>query len=337
VSRAEVLSTPLLAVRDLAVTYPGRRGRHEEVRAVDGVSFDIPQGTTVALVGESGSGKTTIGNAILGVVRPSRGVIELSGSKIVDADVVERHTISERIQVVFQDPYGSLNPSRTIAQTLVEPLLGKGRRVKGDRGALVLQALRSVGLPDEVATRYPLQFSGGQRQRIAVARATVSKPDLIILDEPVSSLDLSVQAQILNLISEMQRVEGLSYLFISHDLAVVRRMANTIVILYRGRVVECGPAKSVTDHPHHPYSVALLNAAPVPDPEVQKQRRIVRKSQIVSHIGVEVASHGCRFAARCPMAIKLCSEVEPELRPTPVGTFSACHRLHDVETVLPRI
>jgi oligopeptide/dipeptide ABC transporter ATP-binding protein len=220
----------------------------------------------------------------------------------------------------------------------VEPLLvKKGRKSKSEREALVLRALHRVGLPNEVATRYPEQFSGGQRQRIAVARAIVTSPDLVILDEPVSSLDLSVQAQILNLLMDMQRDEGLSYLFISHDLAVVRRMADTIVVLYRGRIVESGSAKDVADHPHHPYSVALLNAAPVPNPEIQKLRRKALREQINSRSDARVESVGCRYAARCPLAIELCLRVQPELRLTPVGTMSACHRMADVEIALPRI
>lgn len=327
----DVASPPLLSVHDLSVTFSGKRSRRRKVQAVDDVSFDIPAGTTVALVGESGSGKSSIGNAVLGLARASSGYVEFHGERIVDATTVNRDRIAQRIQVIFQDPFGSLNPSRTIGQTMIEPLLVRRHHFEGDRRAAVDDALTSVGLSPDVAARYPSQFSGGQRQRIAIARAMITHPELVICDEPVSSLDLSVQAQILNLLEEEQRRRQLSYLFISHDLAVVRRFAQSVIVLYRGRVVECGPIAPVSSTPRHPYTVALLSAAPVPDPDKQRARREHRKELSLKLTDGDESVGGCSFAPRCAMAIPRCREERPELRITPEGTESACHRLDEVD------
>jgi oligopeptide/dipeptide ABC transporter ATP-binding protein len=320
---------PLLELQGLEVTFGGTR-RRPPLRAVADVNFEVPAGRTVALVGESGSGKSTIGNAILGMVRPSSGQIRFGGELLVDEHTVDRERISRDIQVVFQDPYGSLNPSRTIGQTMVEPLLVKSRGFGGDRGQAVREALEQVGLPATTADRYPSEFSGGQRQRIAIARAMITGPELVICDEPVSSLDLSVQAQILNLLAEQQRSRQLSYLFISHDLAVVRRVADDIVILYRGRVVERGAASEVIKRPHHPYTVSLLSAAPVPNPALQRARREARRVFTVRTASTEAASEGCPFATRCPLVLDVCLRERPELAPTANGTQAACHRAAEV-------
>jgi len=330
VTITEVTAPPLLSVHDLSVTFSGGRSRRRQVRAVDDVSFDIPMARTVALVGESGSGKSSIGNAVLGLARASSGFVEFHGERIIDATTVMRDQITQRIQVIFQDPFGSLNPSRTIGQTMVEPLLVRRHHFEGDRAATVDAALTNVGLSPDVATRYPSQFSGGQRQRIAIARAMITRPELVICDEPVSSLDLSVQAQILNLLAEQQQRFQLSYLFISHDLAVVRRFADSVLVLYRGRIVERGPITPVTTTPRHPYTVALLNAAPVPDPDLQRIRRERRRQLSLKVSDGDAHTRGCSFAPRCPMAIARCIEERPELRVTPEGTESACHRLDDV-------
>jgi peptide/nickel transport system ATP-binding protein len=266
----------------------------------------------------------------LGLVHASSGFAEYRGERIVDATTVNRERISQNIQVIFQDPFGSLNPSRTIRQTMVEPLLVRNRHFNGDKNAEVDGALESVGLSPAAADRYPTQFSGGQRQRIAIARAMITKPELVICDEPVSSLDLSVQAQILNLLAEQQRLRKLSYLFISHDLAVVRRFAESVIVLYRGRVVESGLIAPVTATPHHPYTVALLGAAPVPNPKLQRARRERRRLLMVNATDGDEAPNGCSFAARCPMAIERCVHERPELRLTPVGTQSACHRFEEI-------
>jgi peptide/nickel transport system ATP-binding protein len=330
---SERVASPLLSIDQLSVTFDNHRRGRAPLRAVDDVSFDIAEGKTVALVGESGSGKSTIGNAILGLVRASGGSVDLRGKRVVDAHSIDRNEISNRIQVVFQDPYGSLNPSRTIGQTLVEPLLVRRRHFEGDRQGAVVDTLASVGLGVDVVDRYPSQFSGGQRQRIAIARALITQPDLIICDEPVSSLDLSVQAQVLNLLADQQKRTNVSYLFISHDLAVVRRISDSIVILYRGRVVEFGTSSQVVSRPFHPYTVALLNAAPVPDPIAQRHRRELRQALKLSEVSSSETPMGCQFAPRCPLAVERCVLERPELRMTPTGSFSACHRLEDVSAL----
>ena len=265
--------TPLLEIRGLRVDYG--RGRRRTT-AVDGVDLDIAAGETLALVGESGSGKTTIGNAVLGVVPVAAGTIRFDGEDIAHATSRRRRELTREIQVVFQDPYGSLNSMRTIRQTLVEPLIAHRRAGAASARTQVEAALHSVGLESHAADRYPGEFSGGQRQRIAVARALMLRPRLIVCDEPTSSLDLSVQAQVLNLLSGMQRELGIGYLFITHDLALIRHVAHRVAVLLRGRVVESGPVGRVIDAPEHPYTRSLLASAPVPDPVAQRERRLAR-------------------------------------------------------------
>ncbi|QFU91727.1 ATP-binding cassette domain-containing protein [Amycolatopsis sp. YIM 10] len=255
----------LLEVSGLRVEYRGR-GRNPGVVAVDGVDLWLDRSETLGLVGESGSGKSTIGNAILGLVRPAAGRILFGGNDITHATPRQRRRLGPRVQAVFQDPYGSLNPSRTIGRTLAEPLRvvrGLGRK---EADARVADVLARAGVPPDAAGRYPAAFSGGQRQRIAIARALVLEPDLVVCDEPTSALDLSVQAQLLNLLLDLQRQLGLSYLFISHDIDVVRHMSHRAAVLRDGRIVEQGPVAEVIDHPGHAYTRALLAAVPVPDP-----------------------------------------------------------------------
>jgi ABC-type glutathione transport system ATPase component len=272
---------PILQVTDLAVDRGTGRGRK---RVVDGVSFDVPTGTTLGLVGESGSGKTTTGMAILGMLPVTSGTVIFEGSDISTVRRSERRALGSRRQVIFQDPYSSLDPSKTIGYTLAEPcrIVPKQQRMSAaeiaERQATLLE---SVGLSPDAARRYPAQFSGGQRQRIAIARALMLSPQLIVCDEPVSALDLSVQAEVLNLLVRLQRELGLSLLFISHDLSVVRHISHSIVVLRNGRVVEQGPAERVYDDPHDDYTRKLLAAAPVPDPAEQRARREARQQQLV--------------------------------------------------------
>ncbi|GAA5193687.1 ATP-binding cassette domain-containing protein [Rugosimonospora acidiphila] len=262
----------LLEVRDLVVHY-GHGRRRAPTTAVDEVSLCIAAGQTVALVGASGSGKSTVGNAVLGLTPAASGTVTFAGEDITHAPPGRRRALTRDIQAVFQDPYGSLNPSRTIRQTLVEPLLAHRGVEPVPARAAVSEALRSVGLTEDVADRYPAEFSGGQRQRVAIARALMVRPRLIVCDEPTSALDLSIQAQVLNLLRQLQRDRGVSYLFITHDLAIVRHIAHRIVVLRRGRVVETGTTGQVCEAPEHPYTRALLAAAPVPDPVAQRARR----------------------------------------------------------------
>jgi peptide/nickel transport system ATP-binding protein len=319
---------PLLSVADLTVTFSQGR-RVPPLRAVDGVSLDVAAGETVGLVGESGSGKSTLGRAILGLVRADSGKIRFDGEDITHATRRRRRELSARLQVVFQDPYSSLNPARTVGQTLEEPLLVHQRTRHAGARDQVAAMLERVGLSADAADRYPGRFSGGQRQRIAIARALMSSPELVICDEPVSALDLSVQAQIMNLLAELQRELSVGYLFVGHDLAVVRHASHRIVVLYRGQVMEAGPAAQVHDHPAHPYTRALLDAAPLPDPEAQRARRTART---VNATGQSASEQGCPFAHRCRHVTDLCRVERPLLEPAAGEAVVACHHHSDLRT-----
>jgi oligopeptide/dipeptide ABC transporter ATP-binding protein len=328
VSQATQAQVPLLDVRGLVVEY--RVGRHvPPLRAVDDVDLTLAPRETVGLVGESGSGKSTIGRAVLGLTPAQEGTVSFDGTDITHASHRERRRLSSQLQVIFQDPYSSLNPTRTIEQTLGEPL-----RVHGDVSSeqvteRVHTMLARVGLPAEAANRFPGQFSGGQRQRIAIARALMVQPRLVICDEPVSALDLSVQAQVLNLLRELQHEFELSYLFVAHDLSVVRHLSHRIVVLYCGRVMEQGPADAVYRTPVHPYTRALLDAAPVPDPDQQRRNRTARRASAVTSTGT-VDLDACPFAPRCPHAQDICRTRRPPLERTPQGLV-ACHRWRDLQ------
>ena len=265
------MSEPLLVVRHATVEYPLKRGR--VLHALNRVSLTIAAGETVGLVGESGSGKSTLGRVVLGMTRPKSGEVIFEGEDITCASRARRRALARDIQVVFQDPFGSLNPARTIGATLAEPLLNNASLTRANRSKRVADALAQVGLPADVAERYPAQFSGGQRQRIAIARAVIGRPKLVVCDEPVSGLDLSVQAQVLNLLNDLQRRLGLALLFISHDLMVVRHVSHRVAVLYHGEIVEEGEASDLMRAPKHPYTRALISAAPVPDPIAQRRRR----------------------------------------------------------------
>lgn len=263
----------LLGIRDLRVSFPGRGRRAEPVEVLKGVSLDVRPGETVGLVGESGSGKTTVGRAILGLAPVTGGSIRFDGEELTGMSARRRRRIAAQIQVVFQDPYSSLNPSMTIGDILSEPLLGRGRQIWRDK---VRDLLDRVGLPADSAQRLAREFSGGQRQRIALARALALEPRLIICDEPTSALDLSTQARVLDLFLEIQEATDCAYLFITHDLAVVRQMSHRIAVMLHGEIVEEGEAAQVSDHPRHPYTRRLQMAAPVADPARQRERRLAR-------------------------------------------------------------
>ena len=311
----------LLEVRDLRVGY-GRRGRDT---VVDGVDLTVREGETVGLIGESGSGKTTIMRAVLGLLRPAAGRIMLDGTDVTAVPAERRRDSGRILQAVFQDPYSSLSPARTIGQILTEPLVSGRRMSRGEARAVVGDLLGKVGLPADTAERYPHQFSGGQRQRIAIARALAVSPRLLICDEPVSALDVSVQAQVLRLLEQLRDELGIAYLFIGHNLAVVRQVCRTVHVLYRGRVLESGPAETVIARPLHPYTQALVAAVLVPDVVAQRSRREARTAGPAA--GSEPApadSVGCSYAARCPFAEPVCAARRPELRAVP-GASVACH------------
>ena len=324
----------LLEVRGLTVQYRRTR-RRPPFAALRDVSLTIGSGETVALVGESGSGKLTLGNAVLGLIPAAAGQIIFGGEDITHATARRRRELTRNIQAVFQDPYGSLNPVRSIGQTLAEPLLAHVQVGKHSAESRVGAALERVGLSASAARKYPAQFSGGQRQRIAIARALMLSPQLIICDEALSALDLSVQAQILTLLRQLQHDLGVSYLFISHDLAVVRHIARRVVVLYHGRVMEAGPARQVCERPAHPYTQALVLAAPLPDPAQQRARQRSHAAGPAASAAVPAA--GCVFAPRCPYALDACRRDEPAQVRAGHGGFVSCSRYPDLASDrLPR-
>lgn len=317
---------PLLEIENLRVDFR-RRGRRDKFHAVDGVSFSILPREIVGLVGESGSGKSTIGRALLGLQAPTGGTIRLAGRDVTGKRAGDSMEIPKLLQAVFQDPFGSLNPARTIGQTLLEPLEA---RVKLD-GKLAAERRRelldSVGLPTDSSARYPHSFSGGQRQRICIARALAPSPRLLVCDEAVSALDLVSRAQIVNLLAHLQDNEELALLFIAHDLTITTHLAQRTVVLYRGRVMEQGPAHNVHDRPLHPYTRALLAAVPVPAPAIQRERREQRKAAvaITTANAIEPPENGCPFAPRCPHVADICWSARPV--DTVVDDVTvACHR-----------
>jgi oligopeptide/dipeptide ABC transporter ATP-binding protein len=320
----------VLEIRDLTVRY--RRGhRKPQLTALLDASLTVAPGETVALVGESGSGKSTLGNAVLGLVPATSGTITFDGEDITHATPRRRRALTKEIQAVFQDPYGSLNPVRTIGHTLAEPLLAHQKLSRAAIATRVGAALERVGLSADVAGTYPGQFSGGQRQRIAIARALMLFPRLIICDEPLSALDLSVQAQVLNLLKAIQRELSVSYLFITHDLSVIPHIAHRVAVLYRGRVVETGSAAQVYTRPCHPYTQALLSAAPVPDPAEQQARQRTRKPTAAS---TGPPASGCVFAPRCPHATSACAQGQPAEFTTSGGGSVTCSRYPDLASHL---
>lgn len=279
----------LLQVRDVVVEYPGKGFRAKPFRAIDDVSLDIGHGETLGLVGESGSGKTTIGRALLGLAPVMAGSVTFAGREIQHASLKERRALSRDLQVVFQDPYTSLNPSMTVGDILSEPLVVQGTSRRDARGR-IRELLDGVQLPQDAIDRLPREFSGGQRQRVAIARALALSPKLVVCDEPVSALDLTTQARVLDLLLEIQQVTGVSYLFISHDLDVVRHISHRVAVMYHGRIVEQGPAEKVTNDPDHPYTQRLLLSSPVPDPDKQHERRLARRRLEAEHASALAAA-----------------------------------------------
>jgi ABC-type glutathione transport system ATPase component len=271
----------LLEIDDLRLRYPGRGIRRTGPEVLKGISLNVAAGETVGLVGESGSGKTTIGRAVLGLAKPTGGYIRFKGEDITHLPTGQRRRLAKDIQVVFQDPYTSLNPALQVADTLSEPLIAQG--IEGaDARKRVLELLDRVGLPADAAQRYPREFSGGQRQRVAIARALALRPKLIVCDEPVSALDLTTQARVLDLLIELQRETGVAYLFITHDLSVVRHISHRVAVMYRGEIVETGATAKVTTDPEHDYTRQLLLAAPTADPDRQAERRAERRTLLAA-------------------------------------------------------
>jgi oligopeptide/dipeptide ABC transporter ATP-binding protein len=315
---------PVVEATDLRKYFPIRMGllsRKREVKAVDGVSFSIAPGETLCLVGESGCGKSTIGRLILRLIEPSAGRILLRGTDVTHLGPAAMRAHRRHAQMVFQDPYASLNP-RLLAGTIVaEPLENYGEGDGPARRRKVASLLDRVGLRAEAAEKYAFEFSGGQRQRLGIARALALDPGLIVADEAVSALDVSVQAQVLNLLKDLQQERGIAYLFISHDLGVVEHVGHRVAVMYLGRIAEIGPKEAVFARPLHPYTEALIAAAPVPDPRA-KRDRLVLEGDIPSPVD---PPSGCRFHTRCPLAQAVCSAEEPALREMEPGRMAACH------------
>lgn len=318
----------LLDVRNLKKYFPITQGilvqkKVADVKAVDGVTFHVKQGETLGLVGESGCGKSTTGRTILQLYRPTEGQVIFRGKDLAQLKGEELRQMRSDMQMIFQDPYASLNPRMTVGDIIAEPLevhnIAKGK----ERKERVQELLQIVGLNPYFINRYPHEFSGGQRQRIGIARSIAVNPDFIVCDEPISALDVSIQAQIINLLEELQEHLGLTYLFIAHDLSVVRHISDRVAVMYLGKIVELTDSRALYANPLHPYTRALLSAVPIPDPLIEEKReRIILVGDVPSPVN---PPKGCRFHTRCPLAIPICKEVTPEWRDVGNGHFVECH------------
>ena len=325
----ENLNTPLVEVKDLKQHFDISMGlfKSKPLKAVDGVSFHINRGETLGLVGESGCGKTTVGRTLLHLYKPTSGEIWYDGKLIKS-----KHDIQEfrkKATMVFQDPYSSLNPRMTVADIIGEPLdVHNLYSNKAERQEKILELMSHVGLNSEHAARYAHEFSGGQRQRIGIARSLAVNPEFVVCDEPVSALDVSIQAQVINMFSELQEKLGLTYLFIAHDLLVIRHISNRIAVMYLGKMVELADAAEIYDNPLHPYSKSLLSAVPLPDPKAAREnKRIVLTGDIPSPLN---APSGCPFRTRCPYAGEQCAAEMPEFKEVSKGHFVACHKIAEI-------
>ncbi len=318
----------LLDVRELVMHFPLTQGvifqrKVGAVRAVDGVSFTIRKGETLGLVGESGCGKSTTGRAILQLYRPTSGTVQFEGVELTRLKGEALRKMRRKVQMIFQDPYASLNPRMTVGSIIGEPLDIHGLARGKEKQQRVEELLRVVGLNPYFANRYPHEFSGGQRQRIGIARALAVNPSFIVCDEPISALDVSIQAQIINLLEQLQDEFGLTYLFIAHDLSVVRHISDRIAVMYLGKIVELADRLELYEQPMHPYTKALLSAVPIPDPTIERKReRIILSGDVPSPVN---PPPGCNFHTRCPLADTICREQEPEFREITPGHWAACH------------
>lgn len=312
----------LVRVRALVKHFPVE-GSDDVVRAVDGVTFEILRGETLGLVGESGCGKSTVGRCLLRLIEPTHGEVLFEGRDVLKLGKAGLRELRREMQIIFQDPYASLNPRMTVLAIVSEPLKIHGLGNKLERRERVAELLRKVGLDPDYMNRYPHEFSGGQRQRIGIARALALNPKLIVADEPVSALDVSVQAQVVNLLQDLQEEFGLTYLFISHGLAVVEHISTRVAVMYLGRIVEVASAAELYAQPLHPYTQALLSAIPIPDPK-RKRERIILSGDVPTPIN---PPSGCRFRTRCPAAIDECAKIDPDLREITPGHTVACIRV----------
>jgi oligopeptide transport system ATP-binding protein len=325
----------LIEVRGLSMYFPITAGllrrRVGDVKAVDNVTFDILEGETLGLVGESGCGKSTCGRVILRLYDPTAGSIRIDGREIAGASQSDLRALRPTMQMVFQDPQASLNPRMTLAAIIGEPLAEHARLRKAEKLGRIYELMDAVGLNRGFANRYPHEFSGGQRQRIGIARALALNPRFIVCDEPIAALDVSIQAQVVNLLEELQDRLGLTYLFISHDLSMVRHIADRVAVMYLGRIAELGPRDALYERPLHPYTQALLSAVPEPDPDVETaRRRIILKGDVPSPAN---PPDGCSFCTRCPKVMEICRKVQPAFREVEPGRFAACHLHADTKEI----